>query len=174
MVGNTEAVEGKRSLPPPRFRIGFMGLTLYSSGCRLVIQVCVLLSAVIASAEVVQLGDVTARPEAYHLRSVQLQGIATRVQALPPTFNAKFGALCFGAYTFTLSDETGSIVVEVPSVCGRSQEAIGLIVDDQQVSVEARIEAPGYYTGQGIDPPGEFKQTSRAVAVRVQPILTDR
>ena len=91
----------------------------------------------------------------------------------PPTFNAKFGAQCFGAYTFTLSDGTGSIVVEVPSICGRSQDAITIISENQQVSTEVRIEAPGYYTGQGITPPGEFKPTIRAIALH-EPIVQDR
>lgn len=132
-----------------------------------------LLSAVVALAEVVQLGNIVMRPEAYHLKSIQLQGVATNVHALPPIFNAKFGALCFGAYTFTLSDGTGSIVVEVPSICGRSQEAITIISENQQVSTEVRIETPGYYTGQGITPPGEFKPTIRAIALH-EPTTKDR
>ena len=137
------------------------------------IQVGFLLSAAMASAEMVQIGNILARPEAYHLKSVQLHGVATHVQALPPTFINKFAAVCFGAYTFTLSDETGSIVVEVPSMCGRSQEAVTVIAENQQVSADVRIEAPGYYTGQGIAPPGEFKSTTRAIALR-EPILQDR
>ena len=91
----------------------------------------------------------------------------------PPTFNAKFGAQCFGAYTFTLSDGTGRIVVEVPSICGRLQDAITIISENQQVSTEVRIEAPGYYSGQGITPPGEFKPTIRAIALH-EPIVQDR
>jgi len=137
---------------------------LRSWGC--LVQVGFLLSAAMASAEVVQLGKILTRPETYHLKTVQLQGVATHVQALPPTFNYKFGTLCFGAYTFTLSDETGNIVVEMPSICGRSQEAVTIIGENQQVSVEVRIEAPGYYTGQGITPPGEFKPVTRAIALR--------
>ena len=137
------------------------------------IQVGLLLSAAMASAEMVQIGNILTRPEAYHLRTVQLQGVATHIQALPPTFNSKFGAMCYGAYTFTLSDETGSIMVEVPSMCGRVQEAITIITESQKVSAEIRIEAPGYYTGSGIAPPGEFKSTTRAIALR-EPIVQDR
>lgn len=146
-------------------------MTLCRLGC--CIQVWFLLSAAIASAEMVQIGNILANPEAYHLRSVQLQGVATHIQALPPTFSSKFGAMCYGAYTFTLSDETGSIVVEVPSMCGRSREAVTIITENQRVSVEVRIEAPGYYTGQGIVPPGEFKPTTRATALR-EPIVQDK
>lgn len=131
------------------------------------------LSAAMASAEVVQLGNILARPEAYHLKSVQLQGVATHVQALSPTFVKKLGTVCFGAYTFTLSDESGSIVVEVLSPCRRSQDAVTIVTENQQVSVEVRIEAPGYYTGQGIAPPGEFKSTARAIALR-EPIVQER
>ena len=137
------------------------------------VQVGFLLSAVTASAASVQLGNILTRPEAYHLKSVQLRGVATHVQALSPTPNYKFGTVCVGAYTFILSDETGSIVVEVSSICGRSQEAVTIINENQQVSVEVRIEAPGYYTGQGITPPGEFKSTTRAIALR-EPIVQDR
>ena len=137
------------------------------------IQVGFLLSAAMAAAGVAQLENILTRPEAYHLKSVQLQGVATNVHAFPPTFNAKFGAQCFGAYTFTLSDGTGSIVVEVPSICGRSQDAITIISENQQVSTEVRIEAPGYYTGQGITPPGEFNPTIRAIALH-ELIVQDR
>jgi hypothetical protein len=137
------------------------------------IQVWFLLSAAMASAEVVQIGNITTRPEAYHLRDVQLQGVATHIQALPPTYMTKFGTMCYGAYTFTLDDETGSIVVEVPSMCGRSQEAVTIIAENQKVSVAVRIEAPGYYTGSGIVPPGEVKSTTRAIALR-EPSVQDR
>jgi hypothetical protein len=147
-------------------------ITLRRLGC--FIQVWFLLSAAMASAEMVQLKNILTRPEAYHLKVVHLQGVATHVQALPSTFINKFGTVCFGAYTFTLSDETGSIVVEVPSMCGRSQEAMTTIAENQEVFAEVRIEAPGYYTGQGIAPPGEFKSTTRAIALRVQPIVQDR
>ena len=136
-------------------------------------QVGFLLSAAMALAEMVQIGNILTRPEAYHLKSVQLQGVATHIQALPPTFSNKFGAMCYGAYTFTLSDETGSIVVEVPSMCGRLQEAVTIITENQNVSAEVRIEAPGYYTGSGIAPPGEFKSTTRVIALR-EPIVQDR
>ena len=137
------------------------------------IQVWFLLSAAMASAEMIQIGNILTRPEAYHLKSVQLQGTATHVQALPPTFINKFGTTCYGAYTFTLGDETGSVVVEVPSMCGCSQEAVRIIAENQKVSVAVRIEAPGYYTGSGIVPPGEVKSTTRAIALR-EPIVQDR
>jgi hypothetical protein len=137
------------------------------------IQVWFILSAAMVSAEIIQIGNILTRPEAYHLKSVQLQGVATHIQALPPTFNNKFGAMCYGAYTFTLSDETGSIVVEVPSMCGRLQEAVTIITENQNVSAEVRIEAPGYYSGSGIAPPGEFKSTTRVIALR-EPIVRDR
>ncbi|HSF67566.1 MAG TPA: hypothetical protein VLA67_09060 [Nitrospiraceae bacterium] len=63
--------------------------------------------------------------------------------------------------------------MEVPSDCGRSQEAITIISENQQVSTEVRIEAPGYYMGQGITPPGEFKPTIRAIAFR-EPIVKNQ
>ncbi len=144
---------------------------LHRLGC--FIQVWFLLSAAMVSAEVVQIGNIMTRPEVYHLRDVQLQGVATHVQALPPTFMSKFGTMCYGAYTFLLGDETGSIVVEVPSMCGRSQEAVTIIAENQNVSVAVRIGAPGYYTGSGIVPPGEVKSTTRAIALR-EPIVQDR
>ena len=68
------------------------------------IQVWFILSAGMASAEVVQIGNIMTRPEAYHLRNVELHGVATHVQALPPIFMRKFGPMCYGAYTFTLGD----------------------------------------------------------------------
>ncbi len=145
-------------------------VTPYRLGCFVLIGF--LLSAAMASAEVVSLEKVLIRPEAYHLKDVHIQGVATHVQAVPPAFIHKYGTMCYGAYTFTLSDGSGVIVVEVPSMCGRSQEAVTIITENQQVSVQVRIEAPGYYTGQGITPPGESKSTTRAIALR-EPIVQD-
>jgi hypothetical protein len=48
------------------------------------IQVGFLLSAAMAAAGVAQLENILTRPEAYHLKSVQLQGVATNVHAFPP------------------------------------------------------------------------------------------
>ena len=81
--------------------------------------------------------------------------------------------LCVLGHIHLPSDGTGSIAVEVLSICGRSQDAITIISENQQVSTEVRIEAPGCYTGQGITPPGEFKLTIRAIALR-EPIVQDR
>lgn len=144
---------------------------MFRLGC--FVQIGFLLSAAMAAAEVVQLEKVLTRPEAYHLKDVHIQGVATQVRALPPAFVHKYGTMCYGAYTFTLSDGTRSIAVEVPSMCGRSPEAVTIIGENQQVSVQVRIEAPGYYTGSGIAPPGEFKSTTRAIALH-EPIVQDR
>ena len=82
--------------------------------------------------------------------------------------NYKYGGLCKGVYTFMLDDETGVLPIEVHSLCGRTEDAIPLVKDGQAVSVDVRIEAPGYYTGQG-RPLGEWVNSIPAIAVTVYP-----
>lgn len=119
---------------------------------------------------VVPIQQIIARPEGYHLKTIQVEGIATHVETLPPTFINKLGALCWGAYTFVIADETGSLQVEVPSLCGRSKDAVTIVTENERVSAVVRIEAPGYYTGQGIPPPGKIKEATRAILIRISKV----
>ncbi|MDH5641345.1 MAG: protein-disulfide reductase DsbD N-terminal domain-containing protein, partial [Nitrospira sp.] len=147
-------------------RSGF--LRGYAAGlCKVaaVVVLCTLPSGVIA-AEQVRIGAVLEQPASYHLRTVHMRGIVSKVIKMDQLSNYKYGGTCKGAYTFTLDDSTGVLPIEVLSLCGRTEDAIPQVKEGQTVSVDARIEAPGYYTGQG-RPLGEWVNSIRAVAVKV-------
>ncbi|MER3424142.1 MAG: hypothetical protein C4293_13895 [Nitrospiraceae bacterium] len=100
-----------------------------------------------------------------------LNGVATQVQRIDPYFDYKYGMMCDGAYTLMLSDETGSIMVEVPGLCGRSPDSVKHVAENDRILLEAHIEGPGYYTGQGLPPGGEVRQKPHAVARRIETVL---
>ena len=132
----------------------------------LIFTLCVFPAWALA-AEQVQIGTVLQRPAEYHLRTIPLHGVASQVQSAGNLYNYKYGSICLGAYTFILRDDSGSIAVEVPSICARSQDAIPVVKENQTVNIDVRIEAPGYYTGQG-RPLGEVVTATRAVAVKIE------
>ena len=132
-----------------------------------IFTLCVVPAGALA-AEQVKIGTVLQRPAEYHLRTIPLHGVASQVQSAGNLYNYKYGSVCLGAYTFTLRDDSGSIAVEVLSFCGRSEDAIPLLKENQTVHIDARIEAPGYYTGQG-RPLGELVSSTRAVAIKIHP-----
>ena len=132
-----------------------------------VVVLCAIPSGVIA-ADQVRIGAVLAQPASYHLRIVHMRGIASQVHKMEQSSNYKYGGTCKGAYTFMLDDGTGILPIEVHSFCGRTEDAIPRVKDGQTVSVDVRIEAPGYYTGQG-RPLGEWVNSIRAIAVKIYP-----
>lgn len=131
-----------------------------------IFTLCVVPAGVLAG-EQVQIGTVLQRPAEYHLRTIPLHGVASQVQSAGNLYNYKYGSVCLGAYTFTLRDDSGSIAIEVPSICARSQDAIPVVKENQTVRIDVRVEAPGYYTGQG-RPLGELVTETRAVAVKIE------
>jgi hypothetical protein len=68
-----------------------------------------------------------------------------------------------GDYHLQVEDKTGSIQVLVPGPCGNPGLAAPIIpgfTNGDGVRIEARIEAPGYYTGQGLPPGGNVRDTA--------------
>lgn len=123
--------------------------------------------AMALAGELIQIGTVLQHPAEYHLRIIRLHGVASDVQRVENTYSYKYGG-CAGAYSFTLGDDSGRIAVEVRSICVPSHAAIPQVKDGQIMSIDARIEAPGYYTGQG-RPLGELVNSTRAVALKIYP-----
>ena len=99
------------------------------------------------------IGDVIRNPQSYHLHAVVLQGTVRQVHPLAPFLypRAPYGSKCYGAYTFTLHDETGSIAVEVLGVCANAdigtKEWPTQLSDGDKASIKATINAPGVYAG---------------------------
>lgn len=124
-------------------------------------------STPICAEEALQIGTILKSPEAYHLRLVILEGMVREMQALKPY--SSWGRECYAA-TFYLADKTGTIEVLVPGVCGNPTlypPPVSGLSDGEKVTIEARIEAPGYYTGQGLSPGGEARRNALAIATKI-------
>lgn len=66
----------------------------------------------------VPIGEVVADPDAYHFRMVSMRGTVRQVTPLVP-YSPGPDTTCYGAYTFMLEDETGSMEISVLGVCGK-------------------------------------------------------
>lgn len=133
------------------------------------LQVLLLFACVCASlaGEQLTIGTVLEHPESYHLHEVTLHGTARQVQIRGPYASA--GGPCYGATTFTLEDETGSIVVDIPGVCGKPlAQDQPRVANGDRVVIHAQIQAPGrYYEGNAPPIFGEDRTTVRAVATEI-------
>ena len=106
-------------------------------------------------------------PGDYHLQMVTLEG---SIQDMEPVQQYRsMGREC-AFVRFRLEDKTGSIQVLAPGPCGNPGLAAPFtpgFTNGDGVRIEARIEAPGYYTGQGLPPGGNVRDTVEAVAKKV-------
>ena len=122
---------------------------------------------VLFAAEPLAIGSIFKVPGDYHLQVVTLE---VSVQDMEPVQQYRsMGREC-ASVRFGLEDKTGSIQVLVPGPCGNPGLAAPFIpgfTNGDGVLVEARIEAPGYYTGQGLPPGGKVRDTAEAVAKKV-------
>ena len=110
-------------------------------------------------------------PDEFHLMLIPLKGTVTEVTALAPYYIPS-GAGCYGAYTFTLSDQTGSIHVEVLGICGTPVFRPPPVLEGDRVMIQAHVRAPGhegYFQGLiGIPVPERPPTTVRAIARQIQ------
>lgn len=126
----------------------------------LVVAVGALACAGLASAdEPVPIGEVVADPDAYHFRTIPLQGTVRKVTPLPP-YSPGQGATCYGAYSFTLEDETGSIEISVLGICGTPVLRKPEVNDGEGILLAAQILSPSRLTSKS---KGEVKRL-RAIA----------
>lgn len=82
-------------------------------------------------------------PNEYHLTTATLEGTVTDVHALEPYYTPS-GAACYGAYTFALTDGTGSLTIDVLGFCGTPVFRPPPIADGDRVVVNAHIRVPGH------------------------------
>lgn len=61
--------------------------------------------------------EVLSDPALFHLRQITLHGTVRNVQPLDP-YEIPAGSTCYGGYLFTLEDDTASLPVAVPGLCG--------------------------------------------------------
>lgn len=129
-------------------------------GIPLVVAAGVMILAGLARADdPVSIGEVIADPDAYHFRTIPLQGTVRKVTPLPP-YSPGQGATCYGAYTFTLEDETGSIEISVLGICGKPLLRKPEVTDGEVILLAAQILSPNRLTSTT---KGEVKRL-RAIA----------
>ncbi len=123
------------------------------------------------------IGTLLDDPGEYHLTTVTLSGMVTGVTAIAPYYIPS-GAGCYGAYTFTLRDASGSLPIAVLGICGVPIYRPPTIAEGDHVIVHAHIQAPGksaQFKEQAIvpalamDPDGLM-----AIAARVEPVTDPR
>jgi len=126
----------------------------------LVVAVGVMILAGLARAdEPVPIGEVVADPDAYHFRIIPLQGTVRQITPLPP-YSPGQDTTCYGAYTFTLEDETGSIEISVLGICGKPLLRKPEVNDGEGILLAAQILSPNRLTSTS---KGEVKRL-RAIA----------
>ncbi len=122
------------------------------------------------SDEPVAIGEIVADPDLYQLKLVTVQGTVRQVKALAPYVQTS-GTTCYGAYTFTLEDDTGAIEIDVLGMCGKPMTKVPDVIEGDRVIVQAQILAPRHSTphsGSETSPPfGRDPQSLQVVAGRI-------
>ena len=132
--------------------------------------VLLVLGGLALAGEPVPIGEVVADPDAYHFRIVPLQGTVRQVSPLPP-YTPGPDTICYGAYTFTLEDDTGSIEISVLGICGQPVLRKPEVSDGEGILLTAQILSPNHLTSAS---KGEVKRL-RAVAnsiTHLSPVVT--
>ena len=108
------------------------------------------LGVVAFAQEVVSIGSVLADTQSYHLKDVVLRGKARNIVELSPYRTGIM--LCWGTYTFTLEDGTGSIGVSVQGPCTMNIMDPNVkpdqVTDGEEVTVQGLIFVGDYNNGQ--------------------------
>jgi hypothetical protein len=87
----------------------------------------------------IAIAEILSAPDAYHLQVVALQGRVGDVRQLEPYFLSS-GTACYGAYTFSLEDDAGSVIeVAVLGLCGPPVIRFPEVSDGDLVLIQAQI-----------------------------------
>jgi hypothetical protein len=109
--------------------------------------VCIMWSSSVAgwvsAQETVTVQDVLADPALYHLRQITLKGTVRNVQPLDP-YEIPAGSTCYGGYLFNLEDDTATLPIAVPGLCGVPMVKDPDVEDGARVAVEATVQAPSH------------------------------
>lgn len=93
--------------------------------------------------EAVTVQEVLADPGQFHLRHITLRGTVRNVQPLDP-YEIPAGSTCYGGYLFNLEDDTATLSVAVPGLCGVPMVKDPDVEDGARVAVEATVQAPSH------------------------------
>jgi len=126
-----------------------------------------------SAAESITIQEILDEPKSFHLKQVTLRGTVRNVTPLDP-YKVQAGTMCYGAYLFSLEDETSSINVAVYGRCGVPTVKDPDVDDGQRVELAATIQAPshgGYYLSfQGLKVVRDREGVIQAVADRITPL----
>jgi hypothetical protein len=129
------------------------------------------LTGMVDSNELVSIGKVLAQPNSYHLQIIRMQGVVRQVEILLPHDPYQPGDPCYGSYTFTLEDGTGSIDVGVLGdrvYCGiPGRAAAPEVAEGDRVIVHGRIHAPGEYIEKMTAPFPVHHTKTQALAIHI-------
>ena len=125
----------------------------------------------VGAEEPVPIRKVLADPGDYHLTKVTLTGTVSQVEPLEP-YPLPSGAVCYGAFTFTLQDATGSLPIAVLGICGTPVYRPPTLSDGDRVRVHVHIQAPGtsgYFRSElDVRVPRTDPESVRAIAMHIQ------
>jgi hypothetical protein len=103
----------------------------------------VLHTGMVAAQEAVTVQEVLADPALFHLRQITLRGTVRNVQPLDP-YEIPAGSTCYGGYLFNLEDDTATLPVAVPGLCGVPMVKDPDVEDGARVVVDATVQAPSH------------------------------
>jgi hypothetical protein len=97
----------------------------------------------VSAQAVITVQEILADPSLFHLRHITLEGTVRNVQPLDP-YEIPAGTTCYGGYLFSLEDDTGTLPVAVPGLCGVPMVKDPDVEDGARVAVEATVQAPSH------------------------------
>ncbi|MGC3973929.1 MAG: hypothetical protein QM771_06045 [Nitrospira sp.] len=97
----------------------------------------------ISAQEAVTVQEVLADPALFHLRQITLKGTVRQVQPLDP-YEIPAGSTCYGGYLFSLEDDTATLSIAVPGLCGVPMVKDPDVEDGARVVVDATVQAPSH------------------------------
>ena len=103
----------------------------------------VLHTAWVAAKEAVTGQKIRTDPALFHLGKIRWRGTARNVQPLDP-YEIPAGSTCYGGYLFNLEDDTATLPVAVPGLCGVPMVKDPDVEDGARVVVEATVQAPSH------------------------------
>ncbi len=107
------------------------------------LTMCLVGAHTVAAQEAVTVQEVLADPALFHLRQITLKGTVRQVQPLDP-YEIPAGSTCYGGYLFNLEDDTATLSVAVPGVCGVPMVKDPDVEDGVRVAVDAMVQAPSH------------------------------
>ena len=130
-------------------------------------------NSIVSAQEAVTVQEVLDDSALFHLRQITLRGTVRNVQPLDP-YEIPAGSTCYGGYLFNLEDDTATIPVAVPGLCGVPMVKDPDVEEGARVTVEATVQAPSH-GGYGLSFKGgkiamDQEGIVQAIANRISPL----